>query len=79
MMWKTSFQEGSSKTGATPSGRRTTIGTSLPWPMDATRPYGRKREGDSPGLIVSDALHWTHIERPENVAWACMDFIVDFS
>ena len=29
--------------------------------------------------IVSDALHWTHIERPENVAWACMDFIGDFS
>ena len=27
--------------------------------------------------IVSDALHWTHIERPDNVAWACMDFIVD--
>ena len=30
-------------------------------------------------VIVSDALHWTHIERPENVAWACMDFIADFS
>ena len=27
--------------------------------------------------IISDALHWTHIERPENVAWACMDFIAD--
>ena len=27
--------------------------------------------------IISDALHWTHIERPENVAWACMDFITD--
>ena len=27
--------------------------------------------------IISDALHWTHIERPENVAWACMDFISD--
>ena len=29
--------------------------------------------------IISDALHWTHIERPDNVAWACMDFIVDNS
>jgi len=27
--------------------------------------------------IITDALHWTHIERPENVAYACMDFIVD--
>ena len=27
--------------------------------------------------IISEALHWTHIERPENVAWACMDFIID--
>ena len=27
--------------------------------------------------IISDALHWTHIERPENVAYACMDFIKD--
>ena len=29
--------------------------------------------------IISDALHWTHIERPDNVEWACMDFIVDNS
>ena len=29
--------------------------------------------------IISEALHWTHIERPENVAWACMDFIADNS
>ena len=29
--------------------------------------------------IISDALHWTHIERPENVAWACIDFIVENS
>ena len=28
-------------------------------------------------VIISDALHWTHIERPENVAYACMDFIKD--
>ena len=27
--------------------------------------------------IISDALHWTHIERPENVAKACLDFIED--
>ena len=29
--------------------------------------------------IISEALHWTHIERPDNVAWACMDFIADNS
>ena len=27
--------------------------------------------------IVSKSLHWTHIERPENVAYACVDFIND--
>ena len=30
-------------------------------------------------VIISDALHWTHIERPENVAKACLDFIEDNS
>ena len=30
-------------------------------------------------VIISDALHWTHIERPENVAQACLDFILDHS
>ena len=28
-------------------------------------------------VIISEALHWTHIERPENVAIACLDFILD--
>ncbi len=28
-------------------------------------------------VIISEALHWTHIERPENVAKACLDFILD--
>ena len=28
-------------------------------------------------VIVSKSLHWTHIERPENVAYACVDFIND--
>ena len=28
-------------------------------------------------VIVSKSLHWTHIERPENVAYACLDFIND--
>ena len=28
-------------------------------------------------VIIKDALHWTHIERPENVAAACFDFIKD--
>ncbi|MEM7374903.1 MAG: hypothetical protein AAF587_40295 [Bacteroidota bacterium] len=27
--------------------------------------------------IILDSLHWTHIENPEGVAAACMDFIVD--
>ena len=30
-------------------------------------------------VIISEALHWTHIERPENVAKACLDFILDYS
>ena len=29
-------------------------------------------------VIISEALHWTHIERPENVAKACLDFILDY-
>ena len=28
-------------------------------------------------VIIKNALHWTHIERPENVAAACFDFIKD--
>ena len=30
-------------------------------------------------VIISNALHWTHIERPENVARACLDFIKENS
>ena len=37
----------------------------------------KKESGFNRFVIVSKSLHWTHIERPENVAYPRVDFIKD--